>query len=209
MTTKTETVRDCFVAFVKASDKVAAAANKLNEQRVGAYSFMVGAGILAGTAAVFKSESESFMDAIRTNRDGMAVKLKCKTGKPGKDADAPVGYLVPSAFSAAKSHILNALERGVELSDSESGDPRPFTQIRKDVEALVQAEKVAALTGDDKVRHEIAVNLATLQERLAKLNGEALGYVAEAISEILAETRAPVIVAPAAAEEATEASEAA
>ena len=170
---KKPTVRAFFVSFVEGANKVAEAQQELQNKRVGTYANMVLAGITAGDADTFTHEVEKFEDEIRSNKRGIAVRLNCEVAKPKKGDDESVQrFKIPSSFMAAKSYVLSSLSHDIDLGTTD--EPRAYTAIRKEVDAVNAAEKIANLEGDDKVRHTITEALAGVLDRVSKATGEPL-----------------------------------
>lgn len=170
---KKATVRSFFVSFVEGANKVAEAQQELQTRRVGTYANMVLAGVTAGDADTFTHEVEKFEEEIRTNKRGIAVRLNCEVAKPRKgDDESTQRFKIPSSFMAAKSYVLSSLSHDIDLGTQD--EPRAYTAIRKEVDAVNAAEKLANLEGDDKIRHTISEALAGVLDRVGKAEGEPL-----------------------------------
>lgn len=186
--TQPATVRDYLLAFTRASVGLSADMQAMNVKRAGTYTNMVLAGITAGDSKVFSEACEAFADEIRQNTRGIAKALGCTVAKrqPKDQPKSRPTFVVPSAYSAAKSYVLSAFEYGVLLGTAE--EPVAYTAIRKAVDTAKAAAAVSELKGDDKVRHDIGAALDLLAERLEKLNGSALESVRKAVADIIART---------------------
>lgn len=138
--------------------KVAQEAGKaVQDQKGGAYSLYVKAGIAAGNSETFTVASDTLFSEIR--KTGQAGGKPCGAVKAKGEAG---GFTVPMSISAAKSYIGTALASSIPLTETKKGkkEPRSFTAIRNDVMALKkqerekeEAEKVAKMEdGTEKTR---------------------------------------------------------
>lgn len=161
MSTKLETTLNLLSAAAIASGNTAKLAAKVGETRIGAYTLYVQAAIVADGTDTLTRASDLLFEQIRTtgrvkDESGTARMIGAKPNKDGS------GFIVPSAISAAKSYLIDAIVRDIPLIDGE--DPRSFNAIRKDVMAAKEAEKRAALTGVDAMRAEVLDLVARLAE---------------------------------------------
>jgi hypothetical protein len=145
-----------------------AAALLANEARGGAYSLFTAAAALSAKPEVFATVADELFAEIRVSSTvsdaaGNTYKVQAKAGKDGK------GFVVPPSFSSAKSVITDALTRKVTLVDN--GELRSFTAIRKDVQALREADERAAAKGDDRIRLDCQDMIAELLERAKDAKG--------------------------------------
>lgn len=157
-------------------------AAKLDGTRKGAYALYVQAAIVSDGTNMLKQASEALFQMIRTT--GRVVDAEGKSrnigAKPNKDG---TGFVVPSAISAAKSYLLDAMERDIPLQDPD-GSERAFTAIRKDVMAAKEAERRAALTGDEALRASALDLLGSLVESVKDADGAALAALAASIETL-------------------------
>ena len=103
---------------------------------------------------------KTVFDGIRTNADGLAKELKCKPAK--KEGQ----FTVPGAAMSAKSVLLSAFDYGIPMLDDESGEPRPFTNIRDEVKAAKDAEAKAERNDSQIIRDNLADQLRKLADSL-------------------------------------------
>ena len=166
MTTVTEVIRfdaaqlSAIYKACKTVDKANAKAQKANDERMGAYATFIVLALETG-ADTFDAAMTTLFADIRANVGGIATKVNAQPTKDGK------AWQVPSAMSSAKSVLVSALELGVEMVDGETGEPRSFGGIRKDVQALRKAEKEAERTPEEIARDVLRERLVDLAATLA------------------------------------------
>lgn len=151
---------------VIASVDVRVETDALKGKREGAYSLYVKAAIAAGSVEALGIASDKLFAAIR--KDGK-VRGKDIGAKLNKEKTA---YVVPSAISAAKSYLSDALKSKVPLTDDE-GAPRAYTAIRNDVMHIKREEKESAKSSTDKVKEavkKIAADLQPVAVAMSKLD---------------------------------------
>ena len=113
--------------------------------RVGAYDAMMIAGRAAnGVAADFAEAYEAVKEAMKTNANGIAVKLELEP-----DSKKPGQYKVPGNYKVAASEVLSALKAGISLD-------QPFSKMREARKAAetatqTEAQEAAAIVAGDKL----------------------------------------------------------
>lgn len=158
--------------------------DKAKGRAQGAYTALTKIASTMGQAD-FKAAAESVEDVIRSNVNGFADAIGAPMNKKG---DA---HVIPSGFMSAKSVLLSSFDYGVEFTDEETGEIRPFGQIRKDLKAAKDAEIAAKLDQNDHALTEARATLSSLSEVLAayapKVNtkGEVESNVDDATAEHL------------------------
>lgn len=115
------------------------ASKAVADQKGGAYSLYVKAGIAAGNAVNFTAASDALFAQIRST--GEVGGKPC--GAVKAKGEGATGWNVPLAISSAKSIIGKALANSIPLQEKKKGknEARSFTAIRKDVFAVNAAEK--------------------------------------------------------------------
>lgn len=171
-------VRSLLASAALSQVKASAAVQAAQEKAKGAYALFVEAAIEAKTPDTLAEAADDLFTEIRSTgkvkgENGKAVSIGAKANKDG------TGYLVPSAISAAKSYMLDAMTRSIPLV--EDGKPRAFSAIRTDVQTAKQAEREATATGDEALRIRAGKLLAILVDQLADRKGEALARTCKAI----------------------------
>lgn len=185
MSTKLELIRAHLLDMAKGGVKDAAAAERLNKRREGTYSHGVRAMIAAnGDAKAFVKVCEDLMAAIRVNADGIAKEVGAKLAKRTSD-DGAKQYRVPGALSSVKTYGKQALEWGIALVDEEDGEtPRPYGQIRKDVDSERAKRELADEKPEDTQRREIAETCELIANRAKSLDGEGLDTLHSIVSQV-------------------------
>lgn len=163
-------IRKALIALAGGSVEVTEEAAKLADKRTGVYTNAVLAAIYAGNVETLEAEMLALIDDIKANKRGIAERLGCPMSKK-QPADG-VAYNVPSALSAAKSYMLDALRMGIDVGNEK--DPRPFGAIRDEVRTAKAAAARAALTGDDALRAELVEACDAIKERATALDGDTL-----------------------------------
>lgn len=161
--------------LVRGMTGVAAANAKqvaVQDERSGAYVlFTEAARSCEENPAAFVSITDELFEELRvsstiTDSEGNAYSVTCKAGKDGK------GFVIPSSFSTAKSILTEALQRKLPFY-TDDGE-RSYTNIRKEVSALKEAEKRAAATGDERIRYDLHEMLSEMASKVDDLSGPEL-----------------------------------
>jgi len=127
------TTRDYLIRLANNGQELAALRAEVKEKTGGTYVNAIKAAIKAEDAPTFSAVVTEFMDDIRSNRDGLAERLGCETGKDGKT------YKVPSAVSAAKSYVLDGFKYGFNFGTIKK--PATYGALRKVVKASKEQER--------------------------------------------------------------------
>ena len=179
MTTTSNDVRSILAAAAIASGDASRQAQRVNDKRTSAYTLYILAGITAETVEVLDTASNELFEEIRTT--GKVVGADGKShginAKPNKDG---TGFLIPSAISAAKSYVADAMRMGVDLGTAD--EPLSFTEARKAVQIAKEAERRAKATGDEAIRIAVGDMLAKLSESASTAKGAKLGDLYRALS---------------------------
>lgn len=141
------------------SVRAAQAKDKATNRQQGAYTRLTAIAAESGRED-FEAATSAVMDAIRGNANGFATAIGAQ---PNKKGDA---FTIPSGFMTAKSVLLSAFDHGVPMLDDESGEVRPFGQIRKDVKAAKDEELDAHKSDNDRALDEARAALSSLSEVL-------------------------------------------
>lgn len=192
------------IASIKSANTVQTAIEKAQAKVPGIYTQMTQ---LAASAPLeeFVQAANEVRAAINANVGGIATKTKCKKKERG------TGYVLPSSYMTARSALEFALKNGVPLLDTETQEPRPFSQIRED-NAEVRSLKRQSENGENGEARDALVE--QLREAIKLLGTgevddacastfETLGGVVSGWSEQYSELLAP----PTADEEDEEGSE--
>lgn len=174
MAKRTNSLMDLLIASAIAGVLVKDARQQLDSKREGAYTLSVRAAMEAGNAEALDTAYESLFESVRktgavTGPDGKPFSLGCKPNKDG------TGFLIPSALSSARSVTVDALTRGIPVS--EKGEPRSFGSIRKDVQTAAQKEARESATGDKAAHIQANDILSALKEKADGAKGEELARI--------------------------------
>jgi hypothetical protein len=171
------TVRYYLEAFAQSATKAARSEASARERKEGAYTLAVQAAIVAADGAEFKAVMDAFKKDIQRNTDGIAKALKCEVNTRNAER-----FKVPVSVSSAASNLERAFKYNVALV--KDGEPRSFHEIRKEASLLAKAEADAALSGDAKLRRDVAIDLDAIKDRLDKLEGAQLAQLAQVVTAI-------------------------
>lgn len=201
MSTNATLIRDLLARGMAGVSKANLAQQAIQEQRTGAYTLFVQAAILSEGPADLTAVADELFAEIRvsarvTDSEGNEYAVNAKPGKDGN------GFVVPGSFSVAKSVMLDAITRGIPLT--EDGQERSFTQIRKDVQAAKDAEAREAAKGDDRIRMDLLDMLADLTERAKDATSAELADLYKRVRKAHAPAKPAEAAKGAASEQASE-----
>ena len=181
-------IRKNLLNVVEAGGAVREIEAQLVEARAGMYLNGVKAAIAAkGDADTFNEVCGRVADEFRANVNGIAVKYGCEQqkdtkSKPKVDADGNPIYCVPSALSAVRTHLTQAIEFGIDMGTAKA--PKPYTAI-KDAKDVAKAEyELEHASEDEKLIAATGELIDAIWERVCELEGRPLKAVNVLIADL-------------------------
>lgn len=185
------TIHDRLTTAVRSMGAASKAATAAKDNRTGAYATVI--AVASGlTAEEWNREAAIIDNDMMTNRDGLAVELGLKVNQKEK-AKGMVRYRILPSWSVAKTAVHNAFKYKVPLTEKDKNGntvTRSFGSVRDEVNAKAAEERNGALTGENKLRHDIAETLSQIKANVASVAPGRYDSVLAMLGKVLADLRA-------------------
>jgi len=188
------------VTMAQPAKQGAAELEKAKGKIEGAYGIAMQAAAMSGDLETFLEAYSMLENNIRKNVGNLAVRFGAeKRDKVDKKGNK---YKLPNSVTTAKSRIKAAFDLnvaftvdGAPLEVDSDGNPenlRSYTEVKDEVKAtqdLAKEEKaqaaIAQLTGDDKVRHEVAELCNLIVKSLPDMQGAELSNLHTGLAAVV------------------------